>query len=367
VGTRTATANAFTTFFAVVLAVGAAMPGRQLVFGVATPTQVVSTVAVAWIAYQISAVARAPVVVSDAISVGALHVLMFLSDLAGSPLALLVFAKSFAWSPPTPQSMRRSQAVLAISHAAVALAFLVRGAVGPAAILGLNYLASQAAYAMTARSLARAEEVRAERAAATDRLEDAMVRLARERIARELHDGVTSDVLAVLLRLRRADAAAPSERGRARVERAERILRDLRGLVRALRGESGARRELEGLVVAAFRAEGLALASAASTEELDDDVDPETALSALQAAHALAQACAGQFADAAISLAPGDGLELEVAYRGSPLSCAALAAAEAAFRDARIAAGAPPPGATFSQTWVDDAVRVRARLHALTG
>ena len=126
-------------------------------------------------------------------------------------------------------------------------------------------------------------ELGAEGEALHRELESVEVRRDSDRIARELHDGLGADLVALNLSLRNkgAEAREPQRQVLA-------ILEELRSVVWSLRGGHGSLAEFEKVVCSRVRASlpEATVESSASTSERLSFVDPERAFAVLGALHA---------------------------------------------------------------------------------
>ncbi len=161
---------------------------------------------------------------------------------AESPLWLVSLWRSFSWAPRPRAQQRGVLVVWALSHLWLALVLLHRGDGGGVVMAVLVAIACVTTATMTSDSLERDLTVRAERQVLEARLSETSVVQERNRIAREVHDGVGADVMALILRLRRAAEAHPEVTPL--LDRAQGIMTGLRNVVWSLRNERGTLGEL---------------------------------------------------------------------------------------------------------------------------
>ena len=178
----------------------------------------------------------------------ALLALIYCGGSASSPLWLVVLARSFSWLPVSRDRSRRTIFILIMVHAGLAIAFCMASQPADAFITGLMLGGAMLGHLITAPAHLHALTVRAER----DRL-DLDLRVAtrereHDRLARELHDGLGADAMALLLRLRRAAEQQESPAALQLAAQAQRIVADLRSIIVTLRNGQGTFGELARLV-----------------------------------------------------------------------------------------------------------------------
>jgi signal transduction histidine kinase len=163
------------------------------------------------------------------------------------------------------------------------LALLASGRIADGAFTVLVILGVIALHSMTARTLATGFRMRAERKVLERRLHEANLSGDRDRIARELHDGVGADVTALLLRLRAHAKAGTNPKAAVFCERAQAILDDLRGVVWSLRSDPGTLGELGKLIDATCRhlREASGYERVMDHAQSQEPVGPEAALTTL--------------------------------------------------------------------------------------
>lgn len=215
--------------------------------------------------------------------------LIYCSGSAASPLWILSSMNAFVWRPRTPARAKIDLAILVGMHVVLLLAFWAEHHAGDSWMTLLVLLASLVAHTTTGRAVDRNEDVRAERAAIETELAAQRLERDRERMARELHDGVGADVTALVLRLRRAAQSQTSPKAPELAERAQRLLDELRSVVWSLRNEQGTLAELGKLIDATCRGSRGSVAYERTTPVAvaKTPVGPRAALAALEAARAL--------------------------------------------------------------------------------
>jgi hypothetical protein len=187
---------------------------------------------------------------------GVILSLIYFSGSALSPLWVIGLARAFSWTALAQTHLRLTVTLLVVSHGALVAAFLSTGRLADAALTVLVVLASFVVCMMTARSSAQGFQARAERDLLEREVQAALLLRDRDRIARELHDGVGSDVMTLVLRLRRAADEGTTPDAAALMESAERILDDLRRVVWSLRNEQGTLAELGKMIDLTCRGRG---------------------------------------------------------------------------------------------------------------
>lgn len=251
-----------------------------------------------------------------------------------SPLWLVGMVNAFVWSARPVPSLRFEVACIVISHAALGAAFLVAGRVGDAWLAVLVLLASTGGHTMSARMVMRAARTRAERDVIERHLHEASLLQDRERMARELHDGVGADVMALVLRLRRAAERGTHPNAERLAARARALLDELRGVVWSLRNEQGTLAELGKLVDANCRSVlgGSGYARATPAEQGLRPIGPAASLTAIAVARELVRVAAGRAEERQLqlTLTATDALRLRVEGAASSPSDEELAPARSA-------------------------------------
>lgn len=283
-------------------------------------------VGAAWLVFELACVAhwalgpnsrtfRALDAIDDAAQQLVLLTLIYASRAVASPLWLLVLFVSRLQVPRTQQILRRQLVLLFVGHTGLAVAFAASGhraaATATIVMMTIGALNSLVARHLLAQSLL----VRAERDTVKERLATELAEHDRDRVARDLHDGVGADVVALLLRLRhRAEATALTAR-------AQRTLEALRNAVRILR---------RGRVSLAALAQ--VIGGAVKQAERDQDVDANVAIATVAVARAVNEAASIRGVDRQLSITTdGDGaIRLLVEHAGEALSPADAALAPAA-------------------------------------
>ena len=237
---------------AALLAVAPLLPGLPSALGSFTERQCLAVVLPALAVFELAAMAfvvagaesplyRLLSALDELGQIAAPLVLVFLSGSASSLLSFVGMVRAYGWTPTTSAHQKRTVAFFAASHVALIAAFLLTHRPADASVLVLILLGSAPIHQMAQRVSARNLAVRAERAVLERELQAATVRHDRERIARELHDGVGADVMTLVLRLRRAAEEETNPNAARLSERATHILAELRTAVRSLRDERGTR------------------------------------------------------------------------------------------------------------------------------
>jgi signal transduction histidine kinase len=239
--------------------------------------------------------------------------LIYFSGAVASPLWLLVQTLTLAWLPRTFVHPRRFLLLLFIGHLALAAAFALAGQAASATATMAILLCETLTLSITRHLLAEGLRVRAERDLLEERLAVETMAHDRQRVARDLHDGVGADLVALLLRLRfHADKKGTAD-AHAISEHAQRILHALRNAVRILRSGQVSLGALE-LVIAQA-------AKRACTVEADvreQKVAASAALAAVAAVQTLivAAAARGEVQGVALSGRAGEMLVVGVDHAG---------------------------------------------------
>lgn len=233
-----------------------------------------------------------------------------------SPVWLVTVARSFAWLP------RRGEAVLAgrwgriTAHLALAGWWAGTEHLSGAAII-LALLATQMVVLEISTQLVRQRlELAAEAEGLHVELESLQMRQENDRIARELHDGLGAELVALMLSLRGKGPSAE-----AHTRQVLNLLEELRSVVWALRGGRGSFSEFEKLLCA--RARMTVSAHVVASSELRDRaavVEPDAAIAILAAVHEVlskAAALAG-LSDLRISLEARPTLAVTLHFPGAP-------------------------------------------------
>lgn len=256
--------NALVTAVAMVFALGPTLPGGAFVFGPVTGGQTFTVTLIAWGLFECRFLAlrtlgadhpttRALAVLDELGRYGAPLAIIYASGSVSSPLWVVTMAKGIAFPASTPERARRDLRLLCVSHGCMLLALLASRRIADGAFTVLVIFGVIALQTMTARTLATRFRMNAERNVLERRLHHANLSDDRDRIARELHDGVGADVTALLLRLRARAKDGTNPRAAAFSERAQAILDDLRAVVWSLRREQGTLGELGKLIDATCR------------------------------------------------------------------------------------------------------------------
>ena len=239
------------------IALTAWLASSSLTPGELTPALAIPIVAVAWGAFELACSlyrrlgpAHPAYRISAALDEGcrsaALMALLVLAGSASGLFLLVSLARGCAWHPEPEARRPRTRWLQGAAHLFVALACLAAGRHGSAMVVLLALAAYLLVHRMTVNAQNRSVRVRVER----DRLEQALVGAElgnlRGRRAREIHDGVGADLMALVLQLRRASAAAPNVLALA--SEAQAVLEDLRGVVWSLKKEQGTLGELAKLL-----------------------------------------------------------------------------------------------------------------------
>lgn len=243
---------------------------------------------------------------------------MVLSGPATGIFLLVSLLRGFVRRAQSAAQRRRTVATQAIAHLSVGGAALLLGRPTGAMLVLLAFLAFLIAFTMTARSHETAVRARVERDLLEHILHGVELGSVRSRMAREIHDGVGADLMALVLQLRRLgkDDPAGSELSR----EAQHILEDLRSVVWSLRGEEGTLGELGKLLEAkcARLCAGVSFERVPIGEGAQRALRSETALALLRVAPAMVEVALhrGSVKHVRLSLTAGEVLELRVEAEG---------------------------------------------------
>jgi hypothetical protein len=228
-------------------------------------------------------------ILDELCQVSAVLWLIYRSGSASTPLWLFGFAKAFVWHARTKTRLRTALVVAVGAYGALAVALLAAGRIADAAFTCLAAFAATIGHTTSARAVVRAAEIKAERDLLERETRDASVQQSRDRMAREIHDGVGADVTALLLRLRREARRRTHPNAAALAERAQGILDELRSVVWSLRNEQGTLAELGKLIDATCRrvAGDITYIRSTPAAESRRTIGPRAALEALESARAL--------------------------------------------------------------------------------
>lgn len=324
---RGAMANLLVTLGAVIVASSARLPIARHVWGDTSSMTVLAVSAAVWTSYELAALAfhvfgpdHAVTTVASTLDAlvrqSAFIGLVWCSGSAASVVWVAAMADAFEWRPKSTRRRAVALAVLVTPFVVLATAFALAGKTGDAWLTVLVLLASTIGHLMSARMAASNAQVRAERDAIELRLREALLRQDRERLARELHDGIGADIMALVFRLRREARATSSAQTARLAERAQGLLDELRGVVWSLRNEQGTLAELGKLIDATCRSVGRDVRYARTTPLASSQtpIGPRAARTALTTAREYAKAAASRpnIAHCRVELTVTDALELRV-------------------------------------------------------
>ncbi|MFO0679950.1 MAG: histidine kinase [Polyangiaceae bacterium] len=252
------------TVAAAAIAFGPCLPGAEAVFGRASPRETAPIALLAWLTHAAATfahhrrdsgrgVGRALDRAAFLVRHGASAALVFASGSAASPFWLVGMGESFVRHAAPRDAERWRRGGLVGTHLVVAIAFAVTTRYADAAFAILVLVATVEAGTLTSKVVARAARVEAERDLALRSLRDAMVRKDRERMARELHDGLGADIMALVLRLDRESRKNADPTASELASRARDLMDELRGVVWSLRNQQGTLADLGKLVDANVR------------------------------------------------------------------------------------------------------------------
>lgn len=230
-------------------------PPVARIFGAVDPTAAVAVVGTGFAVFLLACAAfhfsgpgsRAYRMLSAADGFTQYAVVLTLVQLSGTAFSILwaiIMARSFEWTPAPPRRVPLTVVQIITTHVVCTAVFLLRGHVADAAFTGLVLMACQAAQSIVSRAGASSLELRADHVLLQQQLEQTVVNDERDRVARELHDGIGADVTAILMELRRiaertAEPGTDQARVRVLATRAQGILDGLRRMVWSLRNEQG--------------------------------------------------------------------------------------------------------------------------------
>ena len=222
--------------------------------------------------------------------------------------------------------VRRTNLFFVGAHLSLIAAFALTHRMADAYIILLVLLTSLSGRQLTDAQTERRVRVRAERTDYAKQLHDASLEQSRDRIARELHDGTGSDIMGLVLKLRRVARETDHPHAAALADRAQSILDGLRGVVWSLRHEQGTLAELAKLIDVSGKSAraGLPYQRTMSDADAQLRVASACALTALTVSRellGLAAACDGARAlHLQLSCTPEQSLALRVQAEGAQLS-----------------------------------------------
>jgi hypothetical protein len=241
-------------------------------------------------------------VVEDGWRSVAVMALLVLSGPLASGFLLLSLVRGFVRRAQTAARVRRTWAIQTAAHGSVSGACLWAHRPTSALLVILALFAFLLAYSMIVNAHRRALRARVERDLLERELLGLEVGSLRDRIAREIHDGVGADLLAIVLQLRR-EAARDLKAG-AMAEEAQGVLEELRSVVWSLKGEHGTLGELGKLLaVKCARVGGAACSRLVLEGDAHREISSATGLRLLQVAPALLQATARESGASSIQAA----------------------------------------------------------------
>lgn len=286
----------------------------------------------AWAAWAVASRAGAPSrrvlaleIASELVSAAGTAIAIYAIDPLNPVVWLVIFARSLAW-PPRRQSVVAARRWGSLAGSALVAGALVHQGNVSSAVLVLALMAGHAVALQVGTQLVNQRlELEAEGEVLSAELERLAVRDETDRIARELHDGLGAELVALLLALReRTDDV------RGHAEQVLTLLEQLRSVVWTVRGGRGSVAEFEKLLRARAR---LTLAAIPVLESRGSTrsgrfVEPDVSLAILATLHAVlrrAVTLPGLSAvDLAVDAAP---LAVKLQLRGvSDEAVAALAA-----------------------------------------
>ncbi len=334
-GRRSLPANLLTSAMFAMLMLLPLMPGATLVFGQVTLRESVVIAGSGWLLYELAtlcfhlrgpqhALTRFSAVFDDAGRFVTLFALIYCTHSSVSVLWLWSLARSFRSGRQTARQHRTSLVVVTVTHLGLALAFLRAEQGGDATLVGLMLIAAIVASTAASRTWVSSLRVRAERNLLQQAVNATEVTRDRERIARELHDGVGADVMALVLLLRRAGERNPAAARLA--QQAHGILGDLRKVVWSLRDEQGTLGELGKLIDArCFElCTGVTYQRSIAPADMRRRIGPGTALTVLNVAQELVRVAVVQHQATRVHISLSSdttvALQLEAACGQAPLS-----------------------------------------------
>lgn len=257
----------------------------------------------------------------------ALMIALGISGSAAGLFMLVNLTRGFVRRAQPPEDIQRTWVAQGLGHLSVASVFVALEMPERAMLILLAFCAFVIAYLMTTRLESAAARVRVERDLLEREGHQAQLGSLRARMARELHDGVGADIMALVLTLRRDARSEPS--AAALSEEAQRILEDLRGVVWSLKNEQGTLGELAKLVDARCgRVRGdLRYERAPVDADAHRNVPAATSIAVLRVASELVGAAAKLrgVRGVRVSLEAKDALELSIEVEGGDAGFSAAA------------------------------------------
>jgi signal transduction histidine kinase len=245
--------------------------------------------------------------------------LMVLTGQARMPFLFLNLVSGYVWRALPEARVRTMLTLYVLSHAIGLVACLSTGRFGAATVVFLSACAVISVQTMLNRAARRSSTARAERDLAERELLALEVETLRERIARELHDGLGSDLTALVLRLR--DEADGRPELAALLGEAQSIFEELRISVWLLKRTTSTFDDLAQLIDASCKRLCQAVSYQRECAEVDltRTIEPSHAALAARAAQALVR-CAVKAVGVhgvRLRIAIHDGIALTVEAHGA--------------------------------------------------
>ena len=168
----------------------------------------------------------------------ALTTLIYLSGSAASPLWAASVISGLRWTQSLFKGPSVGMAQLLLSHLPLMIAFTVAGQWVDAVFALSAMLTTATVQAATRASVTNTIRFTAERLRSEQAIVVETMRQEKNRLARELHDGVAGDITALVFQLRRAAVRDEDEKAAELELKTQQILNDLRSVVLGLRAET---------------------------------------------------------------------------------------------------------------------------------
>lgn len=234
-------------------------------------------------------VAQALEVAAELAASVAATVTIFASGTLTTPVWLVSFGRAFAWWPRRRPVVLATRWGLVATHLALAGAWALSGRLSGVVVVLALLVGELVVLQVSTQLLGQRLDLEAEGELLHRELEGLILRRDHERIAREVHDGLGAELVALNLSLRNK-----GPRAKASQDKVLTLLEELRSVVWSLRGGHGSLSEFEKIVRARARARlpSVALSTSLGPGQSAVRVEPEVAFAALAALEELVSAAA---------------------------------------------------------------------------
>lgn len=164
----------------------------------------------------------------------ALLALIHASGNVASPLWALLLVKSYAWTPQLRGALTWGVVQIVSTHFVFGLLYALAGSEAAGLFVWSAALGMSSAQITTGRATSEMLRLRADVIILGRHVEAEQMSHETERVARELHDGVSADITALILHLRRAARIHEDDAMSILADRAEGLLAKTREVIRTL-------------------------------------------------------------------------------------------------------------------------------------